>query len=123
MNDEFRFPSQIRIDLYVHGLTHEGTEALILKRLEALMIDTQSILKAVGEERTVLAGWKRLLSELVKTVSDLSQKLADAIAANDPVAMAQVQADLDKAATDLSGDNAEALTAINSVPPGPVPTP
>ena len=87
------------------------------------MIDTQSILKAVGEERTVLAGWKRLLSELVKTVSDLSQKLADAIAANDPVAMAQVQADLDKAATDLSGDNAEALTAINSVPPGPVPTP
>ena len=38
--------------------------------------------------------------------------LAAAIAANDPVAMAQVQADLDAAATTLSADNAEAAAAI-----------
>ncbi len=79
---------------------------------KAIMIDTKSLLAAVAEETTELKSWEALASTLTGVIKTQADALAAAIAANDPVAMAQVQADLDAAATTLSADNAEAAAAI-----------
>lgn len=90
---------------------HYGDE-LALKHLERIMIDTSKILAAVAQERTELASWKALSAAKDKVISDQAAALSAAIAANDPAAVAKVQADLDQAATDLSNDNADAAQAI-----------
>lgn len=87
---------------------------IIMNKMEFLMIDTSKILAAVAEERTELAGWKTLAAAQTQALKDAAAALAAANAANDPAAQAQVQADLDKAAGDLSADNAEAKAAITA---------
>ena len=84
----------------------------LLSQGEKLMIDTSAILAAVAEENTELKSWKALVDGLTTTITKLSQDLAAAIANSDPAALAQVQADLDKAAQELSADNTEAQAAI-----------
>lgn len=84
---------------------------------EKIMIDTSKILAAVAAERTELASWEALAAAQTKVIGDQATALAAAIAASDPAAIAQVQADLDKAATDLSADNAAAATAISANTP------
>lgn len=91
--------------------THEDNQR-ILKLLEKIMINTTSILKAVADERTELKSWEALSAAQTTAMTKLAADLATAIANSDPVATAQVQADLEKAATDLSADNAEAQLAI-----------
>lgn len=76
------------------------------------MIDTSKILAAVAAERTELASWQGLATQLTGVIATQAAALAAAIAASDPAAIAQVQADLDKAASDLSTDNAAAAAAI-----------
>ena len=76
------------------------------------MIDTSKILVAVAAERTELKSWEALSSAQTAATTKAAADLAAAIANSDPAAIAQVQADLDKAATDLSADNAEAAAAI-----------
>ena len=82
------------------------------------MIDTTKLLAEVARERTDSASLRALIVANSTAISDLAAQLAAAIAANDPVAIAQVQADLDKAAADLAldSDAAEAALAAN-VPP------
>lgn len=79
------------------------------------MIDTSKLLAEVARERTDVSSLRALADAQNKAMGDLSKQLADAIAANDPAAIAQVQADLDKATTDLATDNAatEAALAAN----------
>lgn len=91
---------------------------------ETIMIDTSKILAEVARERTELSGWKTLSAGKDKVIADTSAALktaTDALAAAgaDTAALAQVQADLDKAATDLKNDNDEAAAAIaaNAAPP------
>lgn len=95
-----------RID-ELRGLAH-----LIIRKQDDIMIDTSRILAEVARERTELASWKALSAAKDKVISDQAAALAVAIAANDPVAMAKVQADLDQAAIDLKNDNDDAEAAI-----------
>lgn len=108
----------MRIDVFFHE-THEIEQqlALILKGQTDMAIDTSKILAAVAAERTELKSWETLAAQLTAAITKLAADLAAAIAANDPAAIAQVQADLDKAATDLSADNAEAAAAITANTP------
>lgn len=76
------------------------------------MIDTTRILAEVARARTELASYKVLSDAQTQVISDQAAALKAAIAANDPAAIAQVQADLDKAAVDLSADNDAAAQAI-----------
>jgi hypothetical protein len=106
----------MRFDIHHH--IHHEDDSRVLQFLENIMINTTAILKAVADERTVLKSWEAKDAEWTKLTTKLASDLASAIANSDPVAIAQVQADLDKASTDLSDDNAEANAAItaNTVP-------
>lgn len=93
---------------------------LIIRNQEKIMIDTSRILTEVARERTELASWKALSGAKDKVIADQAAALATAIAANDPAAIAKVQADLDQAATDLKNDNDDAEAAIAAnVSPAP----
>jgi hypothetical protein len=105
----------MRIDLHIYDETHADDR--ILERLEKIMIDTAAILAAVAAERTELKSWEALSAAQSAALTKLAADLAAAIAASDPAAIAQVQADLDKAATDLNADNAEAAAAITASTP------
>lgn len=91
------------------------------RKVHHMAIDTKGILKAVADERTELKSWETLATQLTAAITKLAADLAAAIAANDPAAIAQVQADLDKAAADLSADNAEAAAAIAANTPAATP--
>ena len=93
----------------------------LLKGQNEMAIDTKALLKSVADERTILKSWEALAKAQNDTMAKLAQDLADAIAASDPAAIAQVQADLDKAATDLDADNVEAAAAIAAGAPAPKP--
>lgn len=94
----------------------------VLRNQENEMIDTSKMLAAVAAERTELASWKTLAAAQTQALKDAAAALAAANAANDPTAQAQVQADLDKAASDLSADNADAAAAIlANTPPAATP--
>jgi hypothetical protein len=102
----------MRLDIYLHGSSTHEDGSRVLQLLENIMINTTAILKAVADERTELKSWEALSAAQATTMAKLASDLAAAIAQNDPVAIAKVQADLDQAATDLSADNAEAAAAI-----------
>jgi hypothetical protein len=90
------------------------------RNMEKIMIDTSKILAAVADEKTKVDSLIALSAGQSATMKDLAAKLAAAIAANDPAATAQVQADLDKAATDLSTETAAVSAAIDAnTPPAP----
>jgi septal ring factor EnvC (AmiA/AmiB activator) len=82
----------------------------ILRALEALMIDTSKILAAVAEERSENASLRKLAAEQNKILADTAAQLK--AAGVDAAALAQVQADLDQAAAELSTDNAATKDAI-----------
>ena len=111
----------MRFDIHHH--VHHEDDSRVLQLLEKIMINTVAILKAVADERTELKSWEALAAAQATAMTKLAADLATAIANSDPVAIAQVQADLDKAATDLSADNAEAQTAIAANTPAVVPAP
>jgi hypothetical protein len=93
------------------------------ERMRLMAIDTSKLLVAVAAERTELKSWEALDAAQTTAMTKLAADLATAIANSDPAAIAQVQADLDKAATDLSADNAEAAAAITANTPAAPPTP
>lgn len=119
----------MRIDIHHHiepstevldRLDYIGPKVdLILKNQETIMIDTTRILAEVARARTELASYKALSDAQTQVISDQAAALKAAIAANDPAAIAQVQADLDKAAVDLSADNDAAAQAIAANTPKP----
>src|SRR5882672_2401186 len=96
----------------------------VLEKLENIMIDTSKIIAAVAAEKTKVDSLITLANGQSATMKDLSAQLAAAIAAGDPAALAQVQADLDKASSDLDTETAAVTAAIDAnTPPGPTPTP
>jgi len=97
---------------------------ITLTNLESIMIDTSKILAAVAAEKTKVDSLIALANGQTVTMKDLSVQLAAAIAANDPAALAQVQTDLDNAATALSTETAAVTAAIDAnTPPAPAPAP
>lgn len=111
-----------------YALDHAALSLFIIHKLETIMINTTAILAEVARERTELAGWKTLSAGKDKIIADTAAALktaTDALAAAgaDIAALAQVQADLDKAAGDLKNDNDEAAAAIGAnVAPADAPT-
>src|ERR1700704_359874 len=95
--------------------------SLVLTRLESSMIDTSKILAEVAREKTESASLRTLVSGMAASMTDLSAQLKAAIASGDPAALAQVQADLDKATTDLSTDNDATAAAITANTPAAPP--
>jgi hypothetical protein len=89
----------------------------ILENQEDIMIDTSKIVAAVAAEKTKVDSLIALSNGQSATMKDLGTQLAAAIAANDPAALAQVQADLDKAADDLSTETAAVGAAIDANTP------
>lgn len=74
------------------------------RNLETIMID---VAKTKSAEARAVAGIELLLklaTDNAAQMKSLSEQLAAANAANDPVAQAAVQADLDKAADELSAE-------------------
>lgn len=94
----------------------------LLGNTESIMIDTSKIIAAVAAERTKVDSLIALANGQSVTMKDLSAQLAAAIAAGDPAALAQVQADLDKASSDLDTETAAVTAAIDAnTPPSPTP--
>ena len=122
----------MRVDIFHHFSPDSEVLArldLILDKLEPItenteniMIDTSRIIAAVAAEKTKVDSLITLANGQSATMKDLSAQLAAAIAANDPAALAQVQADLDKASSDLDTETAAVTAAIDAnTPPGPTP--
>jgi len=86
----------------------------ISHKQDLLMIDTSKIIAAVAAERGKVDSLIALANSQSASMKDLAAQLAAAIAANDPAAIAQVQADLDKAATDLDSESAAVQAALDA---------
>jgi ABC-type transporter Mla subunit MlaD len=93
----------------------------IIKNQEKIMIDTSKILAAVAAEKTKVDSLIALANGQTATMKNLSTQLAAAIAANDPAALAQVQADLDQAAADLSAETEAVSAAVDANTPPAAP--
>lgn len=117
----------MRIDVHFHDNTEQDLAERLARIEEMLgevidnqeieMIDTSKIVAAVAAEKTKVDSLIALAKGQSAAMKDLAAQLAAAIAANDPAAMAQVQADLDKAADDLGTETAAVDAAINENTP------
>lgn len=88
------------------------------------MVDTSKIIAAVAAEKSKVDSLIALANGQSASMKDLAAQLAAAIAANDPIALAQVQTDLDKAADDLGTETAAVSAAIDAnTPPAATPAP
>jgi hypothetical protein len=104
MEDPMPFgPQHHHVDLYVHGDT-SGNPIIteILSKLTLILTKenamTDEIVEVKREVAETAAKMDAVLAVLVAQSADLAavrQQLADAIAANDPAALAQVALDLD----------------------------
>jgi hypothetical protein len=119
----------MRIDfhLFIHDESDQDTAERLsrmeemlgesLDNQESIMIDTSKIIAAVSAEKTKVDSLIALANGQAASMKDLAAQLAAAIAANDPAAMAQVQADLDKAADDLGTETKAVSDAIDANTP------
>lgn len=103
----------------VHGRLDQIAKAMnsINQRMETIMINTKDALAAVQQQTTDNASLRTLLSQVSTKLSTVSQQLADAIAANDPAAMAAAQADLDQITQLANTDDAATKAAIQANTP------
>lgn len=99
--------------------------ALVLRterRTESEMaLDFTKIIAAAAAQTTVTNSVLQTLQSLGAKVADLSTQLAAALAANDPVAAAAVQTQLDALATGIQANDDQLAAAV--VAPGTVTTP
>jgi hypothetical protein len=80
------------------------------QKVDQMSLDVTKIVADVAAQTTVIQSAVTLIQSLNAKITDLSSQLAAAIAANDPAAVAAVQAQLDQAAKDLEA-NTQALAA------------
>ena len=109
------------------GLASENAAlARIEQKLDAasllenhLMINVSALTAAVARETTVGESVLALLTSMAAAQVELARQLAEAIAANDPVALAAVQKAIDDSATQMT-THADAIVAAvqaNTNPP------
>jgi fatty acid-binding protein DegV len=95
----------------------------ISHKQDLLMIDTSKLIASVSAAKGKVDSLIALATAQSTAMKDLAKQLADAIAAGDPAALAQVQADLDKAATDLDAESAAVQAALDANSnPAPAPS-
>ncbi len=73
------------------------------------MLNVTALVAAVTKLKTVETSVLELIKTIAANQKELAQQLKDAIAANDPVAMAAAQKAIDDSATEI-GSEADALT-------------
>lgn len=104
---------------YIRGFTDADRQQLgrIERMLDAVLnqgatelINVTALLAAVERETAIDKSVLALVQGLAKSQADLSQQLKDAIAANDPVAMAAVQKAIDDSVAAITA-NADSLSA------------
>lgn len=86
-----------------------------------MALDFTKIIAAAAAQTTVTNSVLQTLQSLGAKVADLSTQLAAALAANDPVAAAAVQTQLDALATGIQANDDQLAAAV--VAPGTVTTP
>ena len=109
--------------------TTNATLARIESKLDAVnllektnMINVQALTDAVAAETAVDASILTLVQKMADNEVSLSKQLADAIASNDPVALAAVQKAIDDSAAQMTA-NAGLITAavLANTPAAPAP--
>lgn len=97
---------------------------LSLDKLDKLMIDTSKLLESARKQSTENASLRALVASAKDQLTVTKAYLAAAIAANDPVAMAAAQKDIDDTVALLDADDGETAAALaENVPPTPEPAP
>jgi hypothetical protein len=100
------------------ALTIRRMESQILSNTETIMLDTSKLLESARKQSTENASLRALIASVKDQLATTKAELAAAIAANDPVATAAAQKDLDDMATLLDADDADTAAALaENVPP------
>ncbi len=76
------------------------------------MLDTTKLTAQVAANTTVIGSALVLIQGFAASQAALAKQLADAIAANDPVALAAAQKAIDDSATALSTSDADLAAAV-----------
>ena len=100
----------------------QGKLTILLVQENSIMIDTSKLVAEVANETTVEQSVLTLVTNMAANEAALSKQLADAIAANDPTALAAVQAAIDASVATLQANDAAlaaAVTANTPVAPPP----
>jgi len=123
----------MRIDVYLHiesGTEVTGRLDMIAKKLDLVLsterrmentmaLDFTKMIAATTTQTTVTNGVLQVLKDTSAKIADLSAQLAAALAANDPVAQAAVQKQLDDLATGIqTNDDAIAAAIVAPGTPG-----
>jgi hypothetical protein len=97
----------------------EAALSEVLNMERRMAINVQNLIDAVAQETTVDQSILALVAGIAQQNKDLAKQLADAIAANDPTAIAAVQKAIDdSAATILANSKAlQDAVAANTPPP------
>lgn len=95
-----------------------------VRRTESgMVLDFTNMIAAAAAQSTVTNSVLQTLKDLGAKITDLSTQLAAAVAANDPVAQAAVQTQLDALATGIQANDTALANAIATPGPAPAPTP
>lgn len=94
----------------------------LLKEVINMALDTSKLLASVEKEKTESASMRALVAANTQALGDIKGQLADAIAklnqqGADTQDLVKVQADIDKAQTDLDADNAATQAALDANTP------
>ena len=76
------------------------------------MLNIEKLTQDVAAQTNVVVSAVELLTGLTKAIGDLKSELAAAIAANDPTAVAAVQASIDALDAQLSDNTTKLATAV-----------
>ena len=93
-------------------LRHEFDWIYLNARMEQMALDITKLTADVAAQTTVISSAVALITGLNSAVSDLKTQLAAAIAANDPAALAAVQAALDDLDAKLTANTASLAAAV-----------
>lgn len=93
----------------------------IIQKEERIMLNVAALLLAVQRETAVDLSILTLVKTMAASQADLAKQLAEAIAANDPIAIAAVQKAIDDSAIAINA-NADTLAAavVENTPAVPV---
>ena len=86
------------------------------------MLDTSKLLESARKQSTENASLRALIVSVKDQLTITKTELAAAIAANDPIATAAAQKDIDDTVALLDADDADTAAALaENVPPNPAP--
>jgi len=90
----------------------------VLSNQETNMIDTSKLLESARKQSTENASLRALIASVKDQLTTTKTELAAAIAANDPIATAAAQKDIDDTVALLDADDSETAAALaDNVPP------